>query len=128
MSANKYFKMIVALVGCVATWAVAALSDGSVSAVEWGGLAIALGTAVTVYVVPNVTGQVGFYAKTFAAALGAAGTWIASALPGGVTGQEWAALAVAVLTGLGVFAVPGASISGMEKTRQSEVPLGDQPA
>ncbi|NYH92441.1 hypothetical protein [Actinopolymorpha rutila] len=102
-----YYKMITAFVGCVATWAVAALQDGAVSPNDWGGLVIALGTAVTVYVVPNVRGSVGAYAKTFAAVLGAAGTWVSSALPAGVTGQEWAALVLAVVTGLGVLAVPG---------------------
>lgn len=53
MSRPTWLKAIAALLGGVGGWMVTALEDELVSGVEWGGLVIALGTALTVYGLRN---------------------------------------------------------------------------
>lgn len=53
MSRPSYLKAIAALLGGVGGWMVTALEDDAVTGTEWGGLVVALGTAVTVYGLKN---------------------------------------------------------------------------
>jgi len=50
---NAYRKTIAAVLGAGGTWCLAALSDGSITTMEWVALGIALATALGVYTVPN---------------------------------------------------------------------------
>lgn len=50
---NRYIKTIVALIGSLATWGIAAAEDNAYSQVELWGAVLALATAAGVYALPN---------------------------------------------------------------------------
>lgn len=50
---NTYVKTILAVIGGVAAWAAASLSDGAISGAEWGALGLAIATALGVYAAPK---------------------------------------------------------------------------
>lgn len=53
ITVSNYNKAIIAVIGAVGTWALAALPDGTVTPAEWTGLGTALLTALGVYQVTN---------------------------------------------------------------------------
>ena len=71
MNIGFYAKSIVMVIAAGIGILTAALSDGVVSATEFVNIAIAIVTAIGVYIVPNLDAGVGKYAKTIVAAVGA---------------------------------------------------------
>lgn len=53
LALGKYRKTVAAVLGAAGVWCTAALSDGTVSTMEWVALGIAVATALGVYNVEN---------------------------------------------------------------------------
>ena len=106
---SRYTKSILAVLAAVLTALTAAVTDNRIDAAEAINVAIAGVTAVGVFVVPNLPGVTGRYAKTGVAVTGAALAGLASALSDGVLTQaEVYQVALAGLAAVGVFAAPNA--------------------
>lgn len=116
---RQYGKSLAAVVGAVVMGLYVALSDGRVSATEWALLVQAGAVAVTVYLAPMVPGA--RWVKNAMAAVGAVGEALVLVLPGGLTGQEWVGLLVAVGTVLGVAGMPAVSGNGVANARRLDV-------
>jgi hypothetical protein len=105
-------KLIAALVGAALVVLTSALSDGHMTVVEDVQVAISVATACGVWITANVPAMT--WAKTAIAALLAALNLVVTYLAAGpITGSEWANIGIAVLTALGVYAIPnkGASVT-----------------
>lgn len=102
----KYGKSLALFAGALVLVVQNVLSDGGITGNEWFILATAVVGGVSTYLVPNLTGGLGKYAKaiTFAASIliGA----IPSILPDGITPTEWFNLVVLLATQAGVIVLP----------------------
>jgi hypothetical protein len=106
MTINRYAKTILAIIAAGLGILTAALSDDVVTPAELVNVAIAVVTAVGVYLVPNTPATAARTLKTIVAAGGAALTALSSALTDGVTTGEWLQIALAALAAVGVYVVP----------------------
>ena len=100
----RYAKFALAVLVAVVSAIVAAMTDGTVTNVEWVNVAIAGTGAAAVFAAPNVPGS--SYTKTVLAVLTAVLTFLTSAITGGVTTAEWLQIFVIAAGALGVYAVP----------------------
>lgn len=100
-----YAKALVALVGAAAMLLPSFLSDGHISVVEGVQISVAVATAGGVWLAANVPTLT--VAKTLVAALLAALNLVVTYLTtsGHLTASNWANVAIAVLTALGVYGV-----------------------
>ncbi|WP_066041881.1 hypothetical protein [Herbiconiux solani] len=105
---TTYAKSILTIIASAVTILIAALSDNVVTVPELVNVAIAIVTAVGVYLVPNLDDGLARYFKFIVAILGAALTALASVLTDGVTGAEWLQIFLAALAAIGVAVVPNA--------------------
>ncbi len=106
MLVTNYSKSILAIVAAGIAVVVAALSDGTVTPSEMVNVAIAMVTAVGVYLVPNLPSGPAKYFKTGVAILGAALAALVSFITDGVSLSEWLQIALAALAAIGVYVVP----------------------
>lgn len=122
---QKYGKAIAAVIAAALTVAYGALSgDQRIDSYEWVQIAIALTTAVGVYVVPLAPGY--RWGKTAVAVVLSMLQVLATVILGGLDPHEWVALALAGLTVVGVGAAPAVSSNGI--TSPGVPPLGGRPA
>lgn len=107
---SRYAKAIVAIVTAAVTVLVTALTDNVVTLDEKVGIAIAIVTAIGVYLVPNLEGGVGRFAKAIVAVVGIG---LQAAVPlisdGNLTGANWLLILLAVLGAVSVGIIPNAS-------------------
>lgn len=111
MQVSKYTKAIVTILAAGLGIFVAANSDGVVTPVEYTSIGIGLLTAITTYLVPNLSSGVAKYAKTIVAFGGAALTALAvivahSADWSGVSSNDWLGILLAGLAAIGVYILP----------------------
>lgn len=103
---TRYTKAVVAIVAAVLVVLGAALTDDTVSQLELVQIAIALVTAVSVYLVPNLDAGTRRYAKGGVAFLGAGLAALVTVLSDGVTYSEWVTVALAAIGAVGVVILP----------------------
>lgn len=101
-----YAKSLLAVVATIITGVVAALSDNTITPTEWLNVGILAATAASVFTGPNVPGAP--YTKAILAVIGAALTFLSSALVDGISAAEWGQVAVVALAAVGVGAVGNA--------------------
>lgn len=119
MNIGFYAKSIVMVIAAGIGILTAALSDGVVSATEFVNIAIAIVTAIGVYIVPNLDAGVGKYAKTIVAAVGAGlsalivilGTNLGWA---DVSSSDWLNVLLAALAAVGLYIVPNVAALNVE--------------
>lgn len=122
---QKYGKAIAAVIAAALTVAYGALSgDERIDQSEWIQIAIAVTTAIGVYVVPLAPGY--RWGKTAVAVVLSVLQVLATVILGGLDPHEWVALALAALTVVGVGAAPAVSSNGI--TSPGVRPLGGRPA
>lgn len=104
---SRYAKAIVAIVTAAVGVLVTALTDDVVTLVEALGVAIAVVTAVGVYLVPNLSDGVGRYAKGIVAVVGTA---LQAAVPlvsdGSIPMSGWLLILLSALGAVSVGIVP----------------------
>lgn len=105
---SRYAKALVSILAAVLVALTTALTDSVVDSLDWVTIGIAFVTAVSVYLVPNLDGNVSRYAKTIVAFSGAALASLAAILINGgdVNLSSWLTIVVAGLGALGVAIVP----------------------
>lgn len=101
----RYGKSLALFAGAVVVVIKAVLPDG-VQVDEWFMIASAVVGGVATYIVPNLTGGMGRYAKALTYAAGIVIGALPAALMGGITPTEWVDLAVLVAANLGVVVLP----------------------
>jgi len=101
-----YTKSLLAIVAAALGILVTGLADDVLTAAELTNVAIAIVTALGVYLVPNLPSGPAAYLKFAVALLGAALVALSSFLDGGVSTSEWLQVALAGLTAIGVYVVP----------------------
>jgi hypothetical protein len=114
-------KLIAALLGTGALALQTALSDGHMTAPEVVGVCVMLLGALAVYRADN-SNPAWDTAKTWIHAVAAGAVVLQTAIVGGMTGQEWATIVIAILTTAGVWAVPngpGLTSNGTGGTRSA---------
>jgi hypothetical protein len=125
MPVGQYAKAIVGAVLAGGMAVITALEAGRVEGVEWatvaGTLLLALGA---VFAVPNMPDGVRRYGKAIVgglvAAVGAAGTALVGGWP--FSPDEWLAIVVALVSGLGLVAVtPNAALSDVTVAMHANV-------
>lgn len=104
---SRYSKAIVAILTAAVTVLVAALTDGLVTTVETVNVAVAILTAVSVYLVPNLPAGIGQYAKLGVAILGTALQALVDVLAtGSLTSQGILVVLLAALGAVSVGIIP----------------------
>jgi len=109
-----YAKAILGAIGAGLTATITALSDGNISTFEWTVIAGAVLAGLGfVWLVPNTPEPVRKYGKMIVAALIAVAGGVGAAVVdgSGVSQAEWLGVAVALLSGLGVYVAPNAASS-----------------
>lgn len=111
---SRYGKAFVAIATAVLAVVVTALTDNAVTLVETLGIVVAGLTAVGVYLVPNLNGSVGHYAKAVVAVVGVA---VQAAVPLVVDGafppSAWLLVLLAALGALSVGITPNTPPRGV---------------
>lgn len=116
----QYAKAIVAIIVAALAVLGAAVTDGIITPIEAVDIAIALFTAVGVYLVPNLDTRPRAYAKGIVAFVGAglgalviilsnAGGWADVSL------SDWITVALAALGGIGVVVVPNLQLQDLSE-------------
>jgi|GEM_PF-2270780 len=104
---SRYAKALIAIATAALSVLVTALADSTVTLVELLAVAVAVVTAVGVYLVPNLPSGVGRYAKAIVAVVG---TGLQAAVPlvteGAITPTGWLLILLALLGAVGVGVVP----------------------
>jgi len=111
MAVSKYSKAIVLILSAALSIYISASSDGVVSPLDYVNIGIAILTAITAYLVPNLEGGVLKYAKFLVAFAGAAATALTTIVANvqdwsGVTSADWLSVLLAGLAAVGLFIVP----------------------
>lgn len=99
-----YRKLFWAILGAVLFGVQGALTDGGLSVAEVITVGSAGLAAVGTWLVPNTAALA--TAKTWVNAVVLGAGVLLPLLPGGLTGQEWVTVGLAVLTAAGVYLVP----------------------
>lgn len=109
---SRYTKAVVAILAAVLVVFGAAITDDVVTTLEVVNVAIALITAVGVYLVPNLPAGPGAYLKALVAFLGAGLAALVTVLGSGGLGDvhpsAWITVVLAALGGVGVYVLPNA--------------------
>jgi hypothetical protein len=108
---GSYGKFVAALAATVLTAIAAATTDGTLTLAEQINVVIVLLGAISVAGAGNLPAGVWAYAKTYVAAASAISVVIASALSDGISVAEWIQAAIAGLGAVGVYALPGPTVS-----------------
>lgn len=119
---STYAKAVVGILTATLLVVATAVTDNRVEDFEIVGIALALVTAVGVYLIPNLASGVGHWAKMIVALLG---TGLQALLPfvtdGEVTLAAWLMVVVAALGAVGVGIVPNVAY----QFKGGNVPTGD---
>lgn len=109
-STSRYTKAVVAIIAAVLVVFGAAITDDVVTTLEAVNIAVALVTAIGVYLVPNLPAGPGAYLKAIVAFLGAGGAALVTVLGSGgladVHPSAWVTVFLAALGGVGVYVLP----------------------
>lgn len=81
-----------------------ALSDGSVTSVEWVGLVVAGATAAGVWLRQNASANLA--AKAVVAVVGTTAAFALTTIADGLSAQDWTQLLILAIGSVGVYAVP----------------------
>jgi len=113
MNIRHYAKAIGQILAAALVILVAALSDGTISPVEFVNIMIAIVTAAGVYLVPNLDSGIAKYAKAIVSLVGAALAALVLILSPGigfdqVTLADWLTVLLAALAAIGIGIVPNA--------------------
>lgn len=101
------------LVATILSAVLAALTgDQTIDPTEWINVLIGAVGVVVVYVVPNVEGSIGKYAKGAVAVAMAGLVFLQSGISDGMTSTEWIQLGLAMLGAVGVGVLPGPMVTG----------------
>jgi hypothetical protein len=115
---SRYAKALVAIAAAAVSVLVTALTDNAITLTELLAVAIAVVTAVSVYLVPNLPTGAARYAKAGVAVLGAG---LQAAVPlvvdGGITPTGWLVILLALLGAVSVGIVPNASTTARRTAR-----------
>lgn len=105
---SKYTKAIVSIIAAVAITVSTALTDSVLSSLEIVTIAIAFTTAISVYLVPNLDGNVSRYAKGIIAFAGAGLAALSTILidSGSVSAGDILTVVIAGLGAIGVVILP----------------------
>lgn len=118
---SHYAKALVAIIAAGLTMLVTVLDDGVLTTVEGLHVILAVLTAVTVYLVPNLPEGAGRHLKAAVAIVGAG---LQAAIPllidGGVTATGWIVIALAVLGAMSVGIVPNTGYFDYQPERALE--------
>jgi len=109
----QYAKAIASIIAAALAVLVTAVTDGVLTPLETGTLAIAVVTAIGVYLIPNLDAGVQQYAKGVVAFVGAGLAALVVILSGvlgwaDVSLSDWLTVILAALGGVGVVVVPNA--------------------
>jgi hypothetical protein len=100
----NYAKSLLAVLATAVTAIVAAMTDNTITDVEWINVGIAAAGAAAVFAAPNVPGA--RFTKFILSAITAILVFFASAVTDGVSGAEWLQALIVALGAVGVYAVP----------------------
>lgn len=117
---GRYGKLLWAVLGAVVFFIQAAVRDG-MTPEEWVGTALAGVNAVVVWAATDTT--VAPWVKSAVGGLLAGLLVLETAVLGGITAEEWFAIAVAVLTGLGVIVDPRRPVHVVDDGRVVDGPV-----
>ena len=113
---SRYTKAVVSILAAALVALVSALTDDVVTQVELVLVCIAIVTAVTVYLVPNLPTGPARYAKAITGFTGAGLSALVLIVADGVTLSEWLTVAVAALGGIGIAVLPNTGPRGPATT------------
>lgn len=82
------------------------LGTDGVSVQDWASIAVAVLTAVGVYLIPNVPARLAWAKTAVAALLAGAQAAVQVTAGGGITGQGWLTIAIAAIGVVSVYAAP----------------------
>jgi hypothetical protein len=82
------------------------LATDGVSVQDWASIAVAVLTAVGVYVIPNVRSSLSWAKTVVAMLLAGAQAAVQVTTEGGITGAGWLTIAIAAIGVVSVYAVP----------------------
>ncbi len=91
---------------------VAALTDNTISTVEWISVGIALSGAAAVFTAPNVPHAK--FTKSVLAVITAVLTFFVTAVVDGVSTSEWLQVLIIAAGAIGVYAVPNKTVDNVE--------------
>lgn len=119
MNIGFYAKSIIMVLAAGVGILTAALSDGVVSATEFVNIAIAIVTAVGVYLIPNLPAGPGKIAKFLVAAVGAGLQALVIVLGdtlgwADVSSSDWLNVLLAALAAVGLYIVPNVAAVNVE--------------
>jgi hypothetical protein len=103
---QRYGKVIPLFVGAIVLVIQQALADNSIDSADRILIGLAIVGAVTTYIVPNLTGGVGLFAKGITSSAFAVLTGLTGWLAGGMSSSDWWALLIAAATAAGVMVFP----------------------
>lgn len=111
MNIGLYSKSLVTIVAAGVGILAAAMSDGAVSATEYVNIALAIVTAIGVYLIPNLPAGPAKVGKTLVALAGASLGALVVILAGTlgfaeVDASSWLGVILAGLTAVGVYIIP----------------------
>jgi len=115
MNIGAYAKSILLVVAAGIGILTAALTDGTVSSIEYVNIGIAVVGAVAVYIVPNLAAGIGQYIKFLIAALAAALAALVVILGPtlgfeALSASDWLNVILAGLAAIGLYIVPNAVV------------------
>ena len=116
-------KSWLAAVAAVASLLTAFLSDGTITLHEWILLGGSFAVAVNMFVVPNLDAGIAKYAKAVVTVVIALFTVLLVVIPGGVTTAEWIQVGIAVLTAIGVPALPAPQFPAVPSKLEPNPPV-----
>lgn len=102
----KYGKSLALFAGALVIVVKNVIADGSLQGDEWHILATAVVGGVATYIVPNLTGGLGKWAKSVTYAASIVIGALPAILPGGISPAEWFDLVVLLATQVGVIVLP----------------------
>lgn len=102
----KYAKVLPLMAGGIVLVVQAALSDNVVNLDEKIAISLAVVGAVNTYIVPNLVGGIGRYAKGIVNATTAVLIGLAGWMVNGMSAADWWALLIAAATAAGVIVLP----------------------
>lgn len=102
----KYAKTIPLFVGGIVLVVQAALSDNVIVLDEKIAISLAVVGALNTYIVPNLTGGLGHFAKGLVASSTAVLTGLSGWLIDGMSQSDWWALLISAATAAGVLVLP----------------------
>jgi hypothetical protein len=82
------------------------LATDGVSVQDWASIAVAVLTAVGVFLIPNVPASLSWAKTVVAMLLAGAQAAVQVTAEGGITGQGWLTIAIAAIGVVSVYAVP----------------------